>query len=212
MSDQGTDDMHDQNGKLDQHDQHDQIDKLDMKNPRASSASRSCQDCAHAAAKESRRGFLFAAGTTLLTIGGALVAVPIVGAALAPAANRNPSKWIPLGKLVDFKVGDTVLVTFTNPWGTPDDGDTRENACYVRCLEAGKFQVFAVNCAHLGCPVEWFEQSRLFMCPCHGGVYYEDGSRASGPPPRGLFEYQWRIADENLEIFAGRLPGLQEDA
>ena len=72
--------------------------------------------------------------------------------------------------------------------------------------------MFAVNCAHLGCPVEWFEQSRLFMCPCHGGVYYEDGSRASGPPPRGLFEYQWRIADENLEIFAGRLPGLQEDA
>ena len=44
-----------------------------------------------------------------------------------------------------------------------------------------KFQVFAVNCAHLGCPVRWFPQSSLFMCPCHGGVYYRDGSRASGP-------------------------------
>ena len=52
---------------------------------------------------------------------------------------------------------------------------------------ATTFQVFAINCAHLGCPVRWFPESRLFMCPCHGGVYYEDGSRASGPPPRGLY-------------------------
>ncbi len=44
-----------------------------------------------------------------------------------------------------------------------------------------KFQVFAINCAHLGCPVRWFAQSKLFLCPCHGGAYYEDGSRASGP-------------------------------
>jgi hypothetical protein len=31
------------------------------------------------------------------------------------------------------------------------------------------------------------------MCPCHGGVYYEDGSYASGPPPRGLYEYDIRF-------------------
>ena len=50
---------------------------------------------------------------------------------------------------------------------------------------ADQFLVFAVNCAHLGCPVSWFPQSGLFMCPCHGGVYYANGERASGPPPRG---------------------------
>ena len=31
------------------------------------------------------------------------------------------------------------------------------------------------------------------MCPCHGGVYYADGSRASGPPPRGLYEYEYKV-------------------
>jgi Rieske Fe-S protein len=77
-------------------------------------------------------------------------------------------------------------------------------------MDGGKFQVFAVNCAHLGCPVKWFQQSRLFMCPCHGGVYYEDGSRASGPPPRGLFEYHAKIENGRLLIDAGRLPGLEE--
>jgi len=33
------------------------------------------------------------------------------------------------------------------------------------------------------------------MCPCHGGAYYRDGSRASGPPERGLFEYPYKVRD-----------------
>ena len=71
---------------------------------------------------------------------------------------------------------------------------------------ATTFQVFAINCAHLGCPVRWFPQSGLFMCPCHGGAYYEDGSRASGPPERGLFEYPFKILDGKLHIQAGEMP------
>jgi Rieske Fe-S protein len=78
----------------------------------------------------------------------------------------------------------------------------------VRRTGAEQFQVFAINCAHLGCPVRWFPQSRLFMCPCHGGVYYEDGSRASGPPPRGLFEYEYRIREGQLWVRGGQLPTL----
>ena len=64
------------------------------------------------------------------------------------------------------------------------------------------------NCTHLGCPVTWFPQSGLFMCPCHGGVYYEDGSRASGPPPRGLFEYSYKLEGGRLWIKAGQMPTL----
>ena len=68
-----------------------------------------------------------------------------------------------------------------------------------------KFQVFAINCAHLGCPVRWFPQSGLFMCPCHGGAYYADGSRASGPPERGLFEYRLQDrAEDALDRGAAR--------
>ena len=66
--------------------------------------------------------------------------------------------------------------------------------------------MFAINCAHLGCPVRWFAQSGLFMCPCHGGVYYQDGSRASGPPPRGLFEYSYKVESGKLMIEAGQFP------
>jgi hypothetical protein len=58
----------------------------------------------------------------------------------------------------------------------------------------------------LGCPVRWFPQSGLFMCPCHGGAYYRDGSRASGPPERGLFEYPHRVENGVVTIQAGELP------
>jgi menaquinol-cytochrome c reductase iron-sulfur subunit len=88
----------------------------------------------------------------------------------------------------------------------PTDGDTADIACWVRNVDGQTFQVFAINCAHLGCPVRWFPQSSLFMCPCHGGAYYQDGSRASGPPERGLFEYHYRIESGRLFINAGEMP------
>jgi Rieske Fe-S protein len=76
--------------------------------------------------------------------------------------------------------------------------------------DQGRFLIFAVNCAHLGCPVEWFPQSGLFMCPCHGGVYHANGDRASGPPPRGLYECVWRERDGKLEVRAPHYPTLQD--
>ena len=60
--------------------------------------------------------------------------------------------------------------------------------------------------------MRWFAQSGLFMCPCHGGVYYQDGSRASGPPERGLFEYPYKVEDGKLMIEAGQLPTLSTTA
>jgi nitrite reductase/ring-hydroxylating ferredoxin subunit len=92
---------------------------------------------------------------------------------------------------------------------SPRDAHRRQDldtACWVRHVGGDEFQVFAVNCAHLGCPVRWFPQSGLFMCPCHGGAYYRDGSRASGPPERGLFEYPNKVENGLIRIQAGELP------
>jgi len=76
------------------------------------------------------------------------------------------------------------------------------------------FLVLSVNCAHLGCPVEWFAESSLFMCPCHGGVYYANGEHASGPPPRGLFPCVYRVSQLRglyvLEIQAPHFPTLND--
>ena len=107
---------------------------------------------------------------------------------------------------LEFPSGQTRLATYQNPFANQSDGKTADIACWVRNVDGQTFQVFAVNCAHLGCPVRWFPQSGLFMCPCHGGAYYQDGSRASGPPERGLFQYEYKMAGETLLIKAGQLP------
>ena len=160
-------------------------------------------------ASQSRRGFLFRLGIFLNVLGAALVGIPVVGYVFGATRRRTDGQsWIELGTVGRFPAGETRLATYENPVRVAWDGATAKVACWVRHIDGDRFQVFAVNCAHLGCPVRWFAQSRLFMCPCHGGAYYEDGSRASGPPPRGLFEYEYQVRDGVLWVRGGQLPTL----
>jgi Rieske Fe-S protein len=160
---------------------------------------------------DSRRRFLIWLGAGLNAVAGVLLSIPIIG--YLGGALRGMQKeqaWIPLGGLDTFPVGQTRLATYVNPFRRPWDGETANTACWVRRIAANQFQVFAINCAHLGCPVRWFPESGLFMCPCHGGVYYADGARASGPPPRGLYEYEYKLDGGQLLVRGGRLPTLSQ--
>src|SRR6202166_2697104 len=158
--------------------------------------------------KLSRRGLLMKMGMLFNGLVATALAVPIVRFLLSSILRGRANAylaWVPLGSVSAFPEGETRLATFRNPNVMPTDGKTVDTACWVRRLEGDQFQVFAVNCAHLGCPVRWFPQSGLFMCPCHGGAYYRDGSRASGPPERGLFEYPHKVEGGLVAIQAGEL-------
>jgi menaquinol-cytochrome c reductase iron-sulfur subunit len=165
-------------------------------------------------AKHSRRAFLFKLSLFANGAVGAVLAVPIIGYLLGPAMKKSSSynSWVTLGSVNDFPEGETRLVNYRNPVTTLWDGQTGDVPCWVRRVSGTTFQVFAINCAHLGCPVRWFAQSKLFLCPCHGGAYYADGSRASGPPERGLFVYEHKVIDGSLMISAGKMPTLANEA
>jgi quinol---cytochrome c reductase iron-sulfur subunit, bacillus type len=158
----------------------------------------------------SRRGFLVKLGITLNAIAGALLAIPLIGYVFSSFSRRPSQSWIMLGAIEDYPENQTRVASYHNPFTRPWDGATAEIPCWVRRMNAEKFQVFAINCTHLGCPVRWFQESRLFLCPCHGGAYYEDGSHAAGPPPRGLYEYEYKVENGRLWIRGGRLPTLSE--
>ena len=162
----------------------------------------------------SRRTFMMNVGIALNAAVGVAIAVPVVAYLLGPVLRRKDEylAWIDLGDVGQFPAGETKLVNFRNPFTTEWDGETANLPAYVRSAAPGQYTVFAVNCAHLGCPVRWFSESQLFMCPCHGGVYYADGSRASGPPERGLFTYATRIENGHLQIDAGQMPTLSNRA
>lgn len=157
----------------------------------------------------SRRAMLMKLGILLNGLVAIVLALPIVRFFFSSVTRGRAGgylSWVPLGSVDQFPEGETRLATFRNPYVTPTDGKTVDTACWVRRIEGDQFQVFAINCAHLGCPVRWFPQSGLFLCPCHGGVYYRDGSRAAGPPERGMFEYPNRVQDGIVSILAGQLP------
>jgi Rieske Fe-S protein len=158
----------------------------------------------------SRRNLLLKIGAGLNAVAGLLIGVPILGYVLSSFTRTSPNSWISLGALNQFPMGETRLAVYRNPVSKPWDGDTAQVPCWVRRVDSDTFQVFAINCTHLGCPVRWFQESRLFMCPCHGGAFYEDGAQASGPPPRGLYEYRHKVDGGELKVLGGHLPTLAE--
>ena len=166
------------------------------------------------AVAHSRRVFLFKLSLALNAVVGGVLAVPLLGYLLGPMRRKREREgsWVSLGSVDRFAVGEISLADFHSPVASLGDGETGKVACWVRRVADRQFQVFAVNCAHLGCPVRWFSQSKLFLCPCHGGAYYENGARAAGPPERGLFEYRVKLDNNLLMIHAGNMPTLATQA
>jgi menaquinol-cytochrome c reductase iron-sulfur subunit len=152
----------------------------------------------------SRRRFLSRLSVLLGSIAGAIVAIPSVAFLLG--LRKVPSVWRTVGKLDDFQIGNTVKVAFLDPSPLPWAGVTARTAAWLRRTSEQEFIAFSVDCTHLGCPVRWLPDANLFMCPCHGGVYYANGAVASGPPPKPLPTYPVRVKGGMVQILTSPLP------
>ena len=153
-----------------------------------------------------RRKFLSWLSVGLGGLAAAVVSIPVIGAILQPLLAKHTPIWRSVGSLQDFAIGDTVLVKFINANPGSFGGDSEKSAAWLRRLSADTFLAFSVNCTHLGCPIRWEAGSELFMCPCHGGVYYKDGTVAAGPPPRALQQYPVRLRGTRVEVKAEPIP------
>ncbi|MCA1644379.1 MAG: Rieske 2Fe-2S domain-containing protein [Chloroflexi bacterium] len=149
----------------------------------------------------SRRRFLGRLSLALSGLAAAVVSVPIVAYLLSPLLQPPLQEWRDLGLVDNFRIGETVEVAFDEPSSLPWAGQTSRTAVWLRRTGDRVFTAYGLNCTHLGCPVNWRAGAELFLCPCHGGVYYADGSVAGGPPPRPLVRYTVRIGDaERVQV------------
>jgi quinol---cytochrome c reductase iron-sulfur subunit, bacillus type len=132
--------------------------------------------------------------------------VPVAGFLLAPLFESVARTWRAVGAVNAFKSGETIEVKFEDASSVAWAGVTGQTGAWLRRETDGQFVAFAVNCTHLGCPVRWLQEAELFMCPCHGGVYYKDGTVAAGPPPRPLIRYPVRVNQGQVEVLTTPTP------
>lgn len=60
---------------------------------------------------------------------------------------------------------------------------------------------FSPVCTHLGCLVNWDNNKKEFLCPCHGGKYSMNGDVIAGPPPKPLTRLPLEI--KNGKVYVG---------
>lgn len=153
-----------------------------------------------------RRAFLNRLSLILSGLIGLVLSVPILAYLLTPLIRREPGVWLDVGGLDTFKVGETVQVAIEDPSPLAWAGQTTKTSIWLRRNDQSTFTAFAVNCTHLACPVNWQAKAELFLCPCHGGVFYGDGRVAAGPPPRPLPRYEVRVQGSSVQVLTRTVP------
>lgn len=157
-------------------------------------------------APSGRRGFLTRLSVGLGGLAAMLAGVPVVGLVLGPVIRRSPEAWRSVGPVSRFKVGETVEAVIEDPSREDWAGVTAETGVWLRRVTDTEFVAFSMHCTHLGCPVRWLGDAELFMCPCHGGVYYRDGRVAAGPPELPLRHHEVRIRGGEVEVRTRPIP------
>ncbi len=153
-----------------------------------------------------RRDFI--KGATAI-IGGTIAAViglPTIAYLIDPALKESAKEaWIPIGKLADMPIGKPFPFSFTrtqvNGW---ERTSTSHGGFVIRKSEdPNDLLILNSRCTHLSCTVNWSENDKVFLCPCHDAKFGQQGEVLDGPPPRPLDRYaEFRVSEDGiLEIF-----------
>lgn len=145
----------------------------------------------------SRRSFL-----QLLPFGVlATMLASISGAAfrfLRPRLSAASEQWLDVATLPELTgpqpLAKKVVAEHVSGWAVT----TAEHNIFV--LPAKNNQVLSPICPHAGCEVAWEQSMNRFSCPCHESYFAADGSRLSGPSPRGLDALPTRVQDGKLQV------------
>lgn len=145
----------------------------------------------------SRRTFL-----QLLPLGVFAGVFASIGAAafrfLRPRLSAPSDQWLDVATLSELTgpqpIAKKVLAEHVEGWVIVNE----EHNVFV--LPAKNNQVLSPICPHEGCEVAWEQARNRFSCPCHESYFAADGSRISGPTPRGLDSLPSRVQDGKLQV------------
>jgi len=152
-----------------------------------------------------RRDFVKLTTAAVGTVIGASIGIPAIGYLISPALKEDSKDtWISVGKLEEIPLNKPFPFSFTL---TQVNGWERTSISFggfvIRKSEAeNDLTILSSICTHLGCQVNWKEESNVFICPCHDASFDIDGNVLAGPPPRPLDTFtDYKVDDEgNLLI------------
>jgi cytochrome b6-f complex iron-sulfur subunit len=124
-------------------------------------------------------GFIGALGLGGVIYGGYRFLAPGAGAA---ASVEIPLDDVPAGGAYPFQYGTAPGLLFKG--------------------EDGSMKAFSLVCTHLACTVNWNPEKRTFHCPCHDGLFDEDGKVISGPPPTPLERLKVEVKGDKIVVGA----------
>ena len=141
---------------------------------------------ADSALEPTRRGllkglfaFVGVLGLGCLTYGGYRFLAPGAGASVSA---EMPLDEVPVGAAYPFQYGTAPGLLFRG--------------------EDGSMKAFSLVCTHLACTVNWNPEKRTFHCPCHDGLFDEDGKVISGPPPTPLEQLKVEVKGDKIVVGA----------
>jgi Rieske Fe-S protein len=132
----------------------------------------------------------------------AVIGLPVIQFFISPALTKTDQEdWISLGSLDNYPLDTPTLFNFTlskvNGW----EKSSQSYGAFVLRKSAQDVTVFSDVCTHLSCRVNWDESKGEFTCPCHAASFGKNGEVLSGPPPRPLDQYQYKLEGDQILIY-----------
>jgi Rieske Fe-S protein len=113
---------------------------------------------------------------------------PVVRFIFPPEVADSSANEVTAGKVSDLKPNSGEIFKFGNRPGL-----------LVHTAE-GEWKAFSAVCTHLNCTVQYRPDLQQIWCACHNGTYNLNGEVVSGPPPKGLEEYQVHVRNDELVV------------
>lgn len=101
---------------------------------------------------------------------------------------------------VDSKSETITIAKREIPIGTTRDLFIRRIPIIVINRKDKGLTVLSRVCTHLGCLVNYDKENLILLCPCHAGKFDLDGNVISGPPPKPLQKFPFRVEGDNIVI------------
>lgn len=147
----------------------------------------------------SRKSFMKLAVTSLVSISGLIVGLPLIDSLIGPALQSVKGHFSKVGNVDSLTQNQPADLTFADTTKDAFIRTTQLRSVWAVKKSQNDVTVYSPICPHLGCRYNWESQSEHFVCPCHGSVYSIDGKVLSGPAPRSLDTLPTKI--ENGEIY-----------